>query len=82
MEMEIKPPLLTQIEQAMKDKNPNDYKLLFNNEDLAFIFSREPINGTIMESIHNVFLPEGKVFIIEKTKSLYDITSFKDHLLN
>jgi hypothetical protein len=70
-ELNIKPPLLTQVEEFMKDKNPDDYMLVFNNLELAFIFSHEPVNGTIMQSIHNKFVPEGQLLIVKKNENPY-----------
>jgi hypothetical protein len=66
MEIIIKPPLLTQIEEKMKDKNPDEYALVFNNKELAVIFKFQSINGTIMESIHSNYIPEGQMIIIKK----------------
>jgi hypothetical protein len=62
----IKPPLLTQIEEYMKDKNPDEYSLIFNNEGLALIFKYQPVNGVIMDSQHSSFIPEGQMVIFKK----------------
>jgi hypothetical protein len=62
----IKPPFLGQIEETMKDRNPDEYALVFNSKELAFIFKFQSVNGTIMESIHSSYIPEGQMIIIKK----------------
>lgn len=65
--MTFKPPVLTQIEEYMKDKNPDDYILYFGNKDISIIFQFQPVNGTIMESVYNHYLEKDQIIIMKKS---------------